>query len=48
LRLGDATVDFAVCQSGDSVAIRVLRTHGTIRVSLVMDQPHDAAPRSTV
>jgi glycogen debranching enzyme len=39
LRLGDAAVDFAVQQSGEGVSIRMLRTSGNIRVTLVLDEP---------
>ncbi len=37
LRLGDAIVDFAVHGEGSSVALRVLRAIGSIKVTLVLD-----------
>ena len=37
--LGDASADFIVRPSiGDGVALEVLRTHGDLRISLVVDQ----------
>jgi glycogen debranching enzyme len=37
LALGDANIDFAVCQEGDAVSIEVLRTAGDLQISLIFD-----------
>ena len=45
VRLGDASADFIVRPSiGDGVALEMLRVHGNLRVSLVMD--HSASRRA--
>lgn len=42
LRLGDALVDFAVRGEGSAVALRVLQTRGSVKVTLVLDRDaHD-------
>src|SRR6185312_7460415 len=37
LTLGDASVDFAVSQEGEAVAVQVLRTTGDLQISLLFD-----------
>ena len=37
LTLGDANIDFAVCQDGEAVSVQVLRTAGDLQVSLLFD-----------
>ena len=37
LTLGDASIDFALCQDGEAVSVQVLRTTGDLQVSLLFD-----------
>ena len=37
LALGDAKIDFAVCQEGEGVSVQVLRTIGDLQISLLFD-----------
>ena len=37
LMLGDASIDFALCQDGKAVSVQVLRTRGDVQISLLFD-----------
>ena len=37
LALGEAKIDFAVCQEGEGVSVQVLRTTGDLQISLLFD-----------
>jgi glycogen debranching enzyme len=37
LTLGDASIDFALCQDGNAVSVQVLRTRGDLQISLLFD-----------
>ena len=37
LALGDARIDFAVCQDGEGVSVQVLRTIGDLQISMLFD-----------
>ena len=37
LALGEARIDFAVCQEGEGVSVQVLRTTGDLQISLLFD-----------